>query len=149
MNHEKPRLLHALLICVVTVMVTMWGCGSNSSSTPTSTPPPAATTPPAPPPAPADAVITLTGIFECLNRFCDNAAFDLILRNTGGVGANLNFIRVENRNGQPILELGADHFINTFGNNRRLEAGETMEFVLTSQLGFVVIVGYGDDNGNA
>ena len=68
---------------------------------------------------------------------------------SGGVGANLNFIRIENRNGQPVLELGADHFINAFGNNR-IEAGETLDFVLNAQLGYVLVIGYkGDTSARA
>lgn len=136
------------LILIVGVLAGTLACGdgdSPSAPTTTTTPPPTSTPPP--PAPPADAIITLTGSYECLDPFCDFALFQLRLENSGGVGANLNFIRVENRNEQPILELGADHFINTFGNNR-LEAGEVLDFVLTAQLGFVVIVGYGDDNGN-
>jgi hypothetical protein len=139
-----------LPILIAGVLTSIMGCGGDSPSTPTptATPTPTVTATPAPTPAPpADAVVTLTGSYRCLDPFCDFAAFNLTLRNTGGVGANLNFIRVENQNGQPILELGADHFINTFGDNR-LEADQTLDFVLTAQLGYVVIVGYGDDNGN-
>lgn len=144
-----------LPIVVAGALTGIVACGGDSPVTPTptataTTPPPATSTPTptTPPPAPpADAVITLTGSYSCLDPWCDYAHFDLTLKNTGGVGANLNFIRVENKNGQPILELGADHFINAFGNNR-LEAGETLDFVLTAQLGYVVIVGYRDDNGN-
>lgn len=138
-----------LLILIAGTVAGIMACG-DSTTTPTPTPtssPTSGTTPTPPPAPPADAVLTLTGSYECLDQWCDYAFFTLTLRNTGGVGANLNFIRVENKNGQPILELGADHFINAFGSNR-LEAGDTLDFVLTSQLGYVVIVGYGDDNGN-
>jgi len=134
---------------VVIVVMTMMACGGDSPSSTTSPDPtPTPTTATTPPPAPTNAVITLTGSFECTDSFCDDATFDLTLRNTGGVGANLNFVRIENRNRQAILELGADHFNNAFGNNR-LEAGATLDFVLTGPLGFVVIVGYRDDNRNS
>jgi hypothetical protein len=131
---------------VLGVAASFLACGDEGPATPT--PPPTTTVPPVstPPAPPADAVVTLTGSHECLDPWCDFAAFRLTLRNTGGVGANLNYIRVENLSGRPILELGASHFINTFGNNR-LEAGQTLDFVLTAQLGYVVIVNYRDDNG--
>jgi len=126
---------------LVVIVMTMMACGGDSSSTTTPTPTPTPT------PPPTNAVITLTGSFECTDSFCDGAIYDLTLRNTGGVGANLNFVRVENRNRQAILELGASHFKNFLGGNR-LEAGARLDFLLTGQLGFVVLVGYRDDNGN-
>ena len=101
------------------------GCGDEGDSTPTSpAPAPTTTRQPTPRPAPAPrrpADISLAGEYECTTKFCDSAVFSLSLTNTGGVGANLNFIRGENRNFEPIWEYGADHFVNAFGNNR-LEA---------------------------
>lgn len=138
------RLSSIFVVCIAVIGAS---CKDSPSMPSTTTPTTTATTTPPVPTTPANAEISLTGTFECVDPFCDFAAFDLTLRNTGGVGANLNFIRIENRDMVPILELGADHFINAFGNNR-LEAGATMDFVLNGQLGFVVIVGYRDDNGN-
>jgi len=120
------------------------GGSTSPSQAPSSSPDPAPT--PAAPQARTNAELQLGGSWACTDSFCDTAQFDLVLKNTGGVGANLNFIRIENRSGQPILELGADHFVNAFGNNR-IEAGQTLEFVLNGPLGFMLVIGSRDDNG--
>ena len=123
------------------------GCGDGGSNTPTSpapTPPPAATVPPPPSRTPAD--IRVSGSYECADRFCDSANYAFQLVNNGGADANLNFIRIENRRMDPVLELGADHFINTFGSNV-LPVGGQLDFQLRAQLGFYVVLGYGDYTG--
>ena len=125
------------------------GCGDDGGNTPTS-PAPAPTTTRQPRPVPAPrrpADISLTGEYECTTSFCDYAVFSLSLTNTGGVGANLNFIRGENRNFEPIWEFGADHFVNALGHNR-LAAGGGIDLGFRAQLGFYIAIGYTDDLRN-
>ena len=120
-------------------------CGGGSG---TSSPSPVAATTVAAPPPPTDAVITLSGVYECLTSFCDYANFIFEAKNSGGVRANLNYIRASNQQGSAVWELGSDHIVNASGTNV-VPAGSSMFFVITSgQLTFYYSVGYRDANGN-
>ena len=130
-------------------LLTLSACGSDKSSSPTAPTPAPAAAPvaaaPVPPPR-TPAKLQISGSYTCTNRFCDAAIYDITLENTGGANANINFIRIENRQFQPVLELGADHFINTFGSNL-LPAGNKVDFQLNAPLGFYLVIGYRDYAG--
>ena len=121
-------------------LLTLSACGGGDKSTSSTAP-----TPVPPPRTPAN--LQISGSYTCTNRLCHAAIYDITLENTGGANANINFIRIENRRQQPVLELGADHFINAFGSNR-LSAGNKLIFQLNAQLGFYLVLGYGDYTGN-
>ncbi len=126
--------MHRLIAGLVLLAVVMAGCG-DSKSTPTA---------PATTPAPPN--LELSGSYECTNRFCDNATYSIELTNTGGETANVNYVRGENRNEQPIWEFGANVFIETYGTNK-IGPGEVFSGTFVRQLGFYIVVGYGDQRG--
>ena len=125
--------------------VVMAGCG-DSKSTPTAPATPPVAPAPAPAPQRTPANIQIMGSWECTDRFCDYADFELRLVNNGGADANLNFLRIENRRMEPVLELGANYFIETFGSNV-LRAGGKLDIRGRAQLGFFGALSYRDYTG--
>ena len=130
---------------LVLLAAVMAGCGDSPTTAPTPPPPPPTAAPPPPPARPAN--IQLEGFYNCVTRFCDDADYELSLSNTGGRPANINYLRGENRNDQPIWEFGANVFIEVFGTNQ-LNPGETLTATFRRQLGYYLTVGYGADGQN-
>ena len=128
------------------MLLVLVGCGDSPTTTSAPTPPPPTPPPVAPSPPVTPANLVLSGSYECTNRFCDSATYSIELTNTGGETANVNYIRGENRNDQPIWEFGANTFIEMFGTNR-LQPGQTFAGQFVRQLGFYIVVGYGDARG--
>ena len=133
---------------IIVFLFVLSACGKDKAASPTApaAPPPVATSTPAPTTR-QPANIVFEGGYECTDRFCDIATYSLRVTNTGGVGANLNYLRGENRNATPIWEYGADQIIQYFGTNR-LEVRETKEALVPAQLGAFVVLGYTDDLRN-
>ena len=138
MDYKERKMIRLILVLCLSFL----SCNSNPSA-PTPAPIPT-------PPQRQPAVLVLTGSYTviCLDPTCDFAEYDLSLTNSGGVGANLNYIRGENANYSPIWEFGSEHIIRHFGNNR-IEAGETKEAVFEAHIGAYIAIGYKDDLGNA
>ena len=142
---KKEIEMYRLIAGLVLLCAVFAGCG-DSKSTPTA--PATAQTPRAAPQPPArPANLELEGSYKCVTRFCDNAIYELSLTNTGGRTANINYLRGENRNDQPIWEFGANVFIEVFGTNQ-LNPGETLSSTFRRQLGYYLTVGYGAGGQN-
>jgi hypothetical protein len=143
-------LIYFLLACLFV------GCGDDGPATPTPTPTPAPT--PSPPAAAkikvdvVDAGVLASGQGNLL-------FMDLKMVESGGLGANINFIRVEifkaTGEFEERQEIGADDIIDETGSNR-LEKNATREeswvllFRATIKSGRLlnVTVGFTDDAGN-
>jgi hypothetical protein len=134
----------SLALCLVVILIGVACNGDSSSTGPTPTTPTTTTTTTVPLP-PADAELEFTGKYKCIDPWCDAAEFEMVLTNTGGVGADIICLRGKNKNAQTVIQLCADHFVNNLGTNR-VEAGGRLEWLLRAQLVYVYVIEYRDDN---
>ncbi|HSF17498.1 MAG TPA: hypothetical protein VLK65_18285 [Vicinamibacteria bacterium] len=131
------------------------GCGDGTSTTPTPPPPP----PPPPTPSMANIEVEINNPQAFASGMGNLFTFDLTMRETAGLGANINFARlaVFRATGEleEIQEIGADQIIQGAGDNR-LEGsttetvGVTFFFRATIKVGrqMELTVGFTDDKGN-
>jgi len=142
---------------VFVLMVVISGCdGGSSPSTPTSTPP-AATAPPAP--SQASITVSASNGLVIASGAGNLVQLSVALRETAGVGANINFLRLEifraTGEFEERTEIGAADIIAGIGDNR-LAANSTESMILrfffraTVKTGrqMLLTVNLTDDRGN-
>jgi hypothetical protein len=147
-----------MMFCALVAFSLLIGCGDDGPTTPTPAPMPPAPSP-APTPAAADIDVEVVEAFVLATGQGNLLLMDLKMVESGGLGANINFIRVEifkaTGEFEERQEIGADEIIDASDSNR-LEANQTREeswglvFRATIKSGRLlrVTVGFTDDAGN-
>lgn len=151
-------MFRAARLLVVIGLAFMCACGNDSGTSPS----PVTPSPPSPPPGPSRAQITLEVInFGVLATESAGSLFfvEIKLQETAGLGANINFLRLEvfraTGEREEAQEIGANDIVGALGSNR-LGAGTTWQesvvfyFRATIKAGrqLRLTVGLTDDRGN-
>ena len=129
------------------------GCGGDSSSTPTPTPTPT------PGPTAANIAVTInnpTAFSGGVPGFGYSLQFGLNVRESAGLGANINFVRLEIYNASGSLLERTENGANTVPGGNRLNPNSSRDFNVTMGFnsdpvsGRFVLIGLGttDDRGN-
>ena len=151
----RTKILPVMLACLLTLAA---GCGDgNNSSTTAPTPTP---TPTPPQPSQASITVEVLGFGAVASGSGNLFAIGLRLTETAGVGANINFIRLEvfraTGEFEERQEIGAGQITSQTGSNR-LAANSTRDlnpvlftFNATVKSGRIIRVttGFTDDRGN-
>ena len=147
-----PRSLRKLVALAAVVVAALPSCSSSSPTPPT----PVVTTPAVTAARIAVTLSSVTGRSSTIAGFAYQVSFGLRLAESAGLGANLNFIRMEiyTAGGTLLerLEIGA----NSFTGGNRLLANQTRDFNVTMGFnsdpiaGRFLLIGVGttDDRGN-